>query len=142
MLDLPAAQRQHLVRRAIVPFPAAVPTPVVGDAVAIALAICLIVFSIVSDEVVQAEAVMSGYEVDALVRPVHIARAVGKQIVAAVQSLHQRAHHVGIAFDERPQVIAEFSVPLLPRQAGKTPTQQIRADIPRLGHQTQVKRHA
>src|SRR5262249_6623226 len=49
-------------------FDAAIPTPVVIHPVAIALAILFIVLLVVGDEVVQSETVVTGDEIDALLR--------------------------------------------------------------------------
>ncbi|SKW50398.1 Uncharacterised protein [Mycobacteroides abscessus subsp. abscessus] len=60
---LPGAQRENL-RIIGGPFHTAVPGPVVGFAVLIVLAVGLVVFLVVGDQVSQGEPVVSGDEVD------------------------------------------------------------------------------
>ena len=90
--------------------------------ITISVAIRLIVFVVVSDEIVEAKPVMRGYVVHGLIRPIHITRTIWKQVIASVQSPHQGANHAGIAFHKRAEIIAELPVPLSPRESRETPS--------------------
>src|SRR5205807_1432077 len=129
ILDLPAAQRQHLRCHSFVPFVAAVPTVVFVHAILVIVTIRPVALVVVRDEIVQGETIVGGYVVHALVGVVSIGAAVGKEVVAAINATHQLWDHSRIAFNETANVIAEASVPLQPSYAGKSATELIGAGI-------------
>src|SRR3974390_578395 len=67
VLDLAIAQSFHLGVLGWT-FNAAVPAAIVVSAVAIAFAVRVIVLRVVADEIVESEAIVAGYEIDALLR--------------------------------------------------------------------------
>ena len=64
--------------------------------------------------------------------------AVGKEVVAAIEPLHQGGHSARLTPHERPHVVAKPAIPLEPPNAGKPATQLIGGDIPRLRHEPHV----
>jgi hypothetical protein len=110
VLDLAVAERLHL-RRAARPLYPAVPAPVVVGAVPVALAVGLVVLVVVGDEVVEREAVVTGHEVDALLRlPLLVAVEVG----AAQETRGQSGDRARVCPQEAAHVVAKAPVPLLP----------------------------
>ena len=65
---------------------------------------------------------------------------VRKQIVAAVEPIHQRGDQAGVASHEAPHVVPEASIPLKPLRAGKTSAELVYAGgIPWLRDETQLR---
>ena len=92
---------------------------------------------VVSDEIVQSEAVVRSYVIHALVGVISFVAVVGKKIVAAVDATHQVRNHPRIALNETADVIAKPPVPLEPSHAGKSAAELICAGVPRLSDQTE-----
>ena len=82
---------------------------------------------------------MGGDEVDALVRAARFMEAVRKQVVAAVDPLHQGAHLARLAPHERTHIVAKLAVPLKPADAREPASELIAADIPGFGHEPDVE---
>jgi len=133
------AQREDLGGRAFLALVAAVPAQVIIAAVGILISVGFVVLLVVGDKIVQAEPVVGGDEIDALVRAIGLVEFVGEEIVAAVKALHRRAHLAGVALDERADVVAELPVPLRPVQAGKGAAELIAADVPRFGEKIEAR---
>src|SRR5499433_2471946 len=100
------------------PLNAAVPASIVVRTITIILTVCLIVFSIVRNKVIERESVMTGYEVDALFG---FAFLVAINVVAANKSIRKTLQGTFCPEKKTPYVIAEFAVPLFPAVPGKTP---------------------
>ena len=131
--DLPAADREHgrIVGRSL---DAAVPAPVGVAAVAVPLAVGLVVFLVVGDQVVQGEAVVAADEVDRVERS-----AACVEVVAAAESRGQGRGHAGIAAPESPDVVAIPAVPVRPAPlAGKGADLVEPGGVPGLGDQLGV----
>src|SRR5204863_4139408 len=96
------------------PFDAAVPAAVVVGAVPVLLAVVLVVFLVVRDEVVQREAVVAGDEVHARFG---FALLVAVHLGAADQLVGDRCDATVFASEKTPHVVAEAAVPFLPRVA-------------------------
>ena len=128
-------------RNCIVAFPTAVPAEVFIGSVRIIVAVSLIVLVIVGDEIVESESVMRCDVVDALVRMKGIGPIIWKEIIAAIESLHQRWHHPRVAAHEAAYIIPKTAVPLEACFAGKRASKLVRAcSIPWLGDQPDVCR--
>ena len=110
ILDLAHPQPFHLwiVRRSL---NTTIPAQVVVCAIPVVLFICLVVLLVIRNQVVQREAIMRGYEVNALLRlPVLMPVQVG----AGQETVRHLDNCVGVAFKETAYVIPELTVPLLP----------------------------
>src|SRR5215831_4422759 len=118
VLHLPAAKRldRGILRRS---FGSAVPAQVVVRAVAIFFAVGFVVLAVVGDQVIQGEAVVTGDEVDALLR---LALLVTVDVGAAQEARGHRGHRRLVALYEVTHVVAKAAVPLLPGVADKAAT--------------------
>ena len=132
ILYLLLAQRQHFRRRSYFPFVPAVPTVVLVRAVLIVIAIGGVAFLVVGNQVVESEAVVRSYEVNALVGVICVSASVGKKVVAAIDTPHQVWDHSRIAFNKAANVVAKAAVPLQPRLAWESAAELKRSGIPRL----------
>ena len=125
--QLPPAQLEHLVRRAVVALPPAVPRAVVVGAVVVAVPVGLVVLAVVGDEVVQREPVVTGHEVDAVQRG-------GEEVGAALDPQPQRLDHARLGPQEAADVVTEAVVPLQPPLARPGRSQLVATGgVPRLG---------
>ena len=110
ILHLAVAQLLH--RRVIGrSFDAAVPAPVVIGAVAVVLAVRLVVFLIVGDEIVERETVVAGHEVEALLC---LALLVAVDLGTADQPVGHAPQRPGFAAEEVAHIVPEAAVPLSP----------------------------
>src|SRR5919112_3587718 len=88
-----------------------IPTPVLIGSIAILLAICLIVLGVIADEIVQSEAIVAGYEVDARLGRAAIVLV---EIAAAGEPRGQLADLACVATPEAANRITVFPIPLAP----------------------------
>src|SRR5258708_6197505 len=95
-------------------FNAAVPTQIGTRAVAVILSIGFIVFRVVRDQIVQGEAIMAGYEIDALLG---LALGIPVDVRASKQAIPYTLHRIVVRFHEATYIVAESAVPFLPRVA-------------------------
>src|SRR5271157_1061291 len=109
---------------------------VVVHAILVVITICPVALAIVGDQIVQGEAVMGSYVVQALVGVVSVGPVIGKQVVAAVDAPHQVRDDTWIALNETANIVAKTSVPLQPIYARESATQLISACIPGFRNQT------
>ena len=93
------------------PFDATVPAVVVVGAILVVLAVGLVVFVVVGDEVTQREAVVGGDEVDAAGRP---APAEAIQVAAAAEPIGKLRNLARVTLPELAHVVAVLAVPLAP----------------------------
>src|SRR5206468_5590842 len=98
----------RIVRRS---FRAVIPTEIVVGAVAVLLAVRLIVFLVIGDQVVERKAVMRGDKIDAGVRP---APAWLVQVAAAGQSIGHFRHLANVPAPITSERVSVFSIPLSP----------------------------
>ena len=89
-------------------------------------------FSVVRDEIVEREAVVTGHEIDALLG---LALLVAVDVGAAQQPSGHARHRAVVAFQETPDVVAEPAVPFLPGVADEAADLIEPGGIPRLGDQ-------
>src|SRR5271165_766951 len=136
ILNLLPAQRQHGRWRSFVSFVPTVPTVVVIHAILVVVTICPVVLAVVGDKIVQREAVVRRYIVQALIGVIGVGAVVGKQVIAAIDASHQVRDHPWIALDETANVVTETSVPLEPIYAWESATELISARVPRFCDQT------
>src|SRR5258708_25663513 len=92
-------------------FNAAVPTQIGTRAVAVILSIGFIVFRVVRDQIVQGEAIMAGYEVDALLG---LAFGMPLAVRASEPARRYTLHRIVVPFHEATYIVAESAVPFLP----------------------------
>ena len=118
ILYLPVAQRLdgRIVSR---PLSATVPTQVVIRTVAIVLAVGLVVFVVVRDQIIESKAVMAGYKIDALLG---LAFLMTVNVGTAQQPGGHAGHGAVIAPQKTPDIVAESAVPLLPSVAHEAST--------------------
>src|SRR5271157_4251108 len=114
----------------------AVPAVVVVGAILIVITICPVALAIVGDKIVQGEAVMGIYIVQALVGVIGVGAVVRKQIIAAIDAAHHISDHPWVPLNETANIIAKTSVPLEPIYAWESATELISACIPGLCDQT------
>ena len=76
---------------------------------------------------------MRGDEIDALERPVGVFEIVGKEVVAAVEPLHQRTHASGNPAHKIAEIVAVLAVPLAPVKTRERAAQQVAFNVPGLG---------
>ena len=126
---LPRAQLQHrrVVGGALI---AAVPRPVVGFAVAVALTVVVVVLVVVAHEVTQREAVVGDDEVD---RRVRTAAVVGVEVRRAGEAGGELAHGGVLAAPVVPDGVAVLAVPLGPQGWEVAHLVAAFAEVPRLG---------
>jgi hypothetical protein len=67
---------------------------------------------VVGDEVLKTETAVRSDVVDRLVGVISTVDIVGKQVAAAKEPGHEISNFSRIAFDERPDIVAKFAVPL------------------------------
>src|SRR5262249_9098752 len=79
--------------------------------------------------------VVRSHIVDALEGVICVRAAVGKEIIAAVETSHQVRHHSRIAFNKTANIVAKASIPLQPGKPGESLPELESAYIPRLGDQ-------
>src|SRR5712691_7426844 len=101
-----------------------------GFSVAAVLAVRLVVFALVGDEIVEGEAVMTRHEVDALLG---LALFVAVQRRAADQAVRKALDHAFFATEKTTDVIAEPPVPLPPAVSDEAPHLVQARRIPGLG---------
>ena len=126
VLRLPLPQLQNMRRDSFVAFPAAVPAEVLVRSVRVVVAVGLVMFVVVGNEVVQGEAVVRGNVVDALVRMKRVHPVIREEVVAAVEPLHEGRHQAGVAAHKAPNVIPEAAVPLEARLGGERSPELVR----------------
>ena len=126
---LPVAER---LDRRIVGFTldAAVPAQVIVDAVAVAFAVGLVVLVVIGDQVVEGEAIVAGYKVDAIDRQPSLVLI---EIGTAGQAGSHGAHQSRIALDEAADIVAIAAVPLRPAIPWKMPDLIQSGGVPGLG---------
>src|SRR5439155_25411962 len=95
-------------------FRAAIPALVIIGAVAIVFAVCLIVFVVVGDEVVERETIVTRHEVDTLLR---LALLVPVDLGAADNAVRDAAQRSWFAAEEIAEVVATAALTLLPASA-------------------------
>ena len=117
---------------------AAIPTEVVVVAVAVVLAVGLVVFFVIADQIVQAEAVVGGDEVDAGVRP---AAVVFVQVARSAQPGGEFRDGVPVAAPELADRVAVFAVPFGPEHRKVADLVAAFAQVPRLGDQLDLREH-
>src|SRR5262249_9118135 len=100
--------------RAVRAFDPAIPAHVVVAAVAVLLAVRLVVFPVVRDQIVHREAVVAGDEVDAVFGLAFLSAV---DVGAAEQPGREMPYESVVASQEMPDVVAETAVPFLPRVA-------------------------
>ena len=66
-------------------------------------------------------------------------QAVGKEVVAAVEPLHQVAYLARLAPHERTHVVAKPAVPLQPPSAREPAAELVAGDVPCLRHEPDVE---
>src|SRR5690606_34991409 len=115
-----------------------VPGVVVGMTVAVVLAVRLAVLVVVRDEVVQAEAVMGGDEVDA--RP-WLPAALAEQVAGSGDAWGEIGQLAILALPEGAHCVAELVVPFRPAGRELADLVATGADIPRLGDQLHARKH-
>jgi hypothetical protein len=82
--------------------------------IAIVLSIEFVVFYIVREQIVQGEAVMAGYEVDALLR---LTLRAPVDVRASEQPIRNTRDRVIVRFHETAHIVAESAVPFFPEIA-------------------------
>ena len=120
------------------PFHSTVPASVVVGAVAIVLAVRLVVFPVVGNEVVQGEPVVTRHEVDALLG---LALLVAVERRAADQAIGKPLDRAFLAAEEAADIVAEASVPFLPAVADEGAYLVQAGGIPRLGDELRPRQH-
>src|SRR5690606_17550271 len=128
---LPVAQRLDL-RVVARPLDSAVPTAIVVAAVPVALAVLLVAFFVVGDEIVQGEAIVAGDEIHALLR---LALLVPVDLRTAEEPVRDAAHRPPFAPEKIAYVVAEAAVPLFPGISREAPHLIESHRIPSLGDQ-------
>src|ERR671923_2426937 len=99
-------------------------------AVAVFFAVGFVMLVVVAHQIVQCEAVVSGYEVDACIGKSAIARI---EIARTGQTESQRAHLPGISLAEAPHRIAIGGIPFGPKNRKIADLIASRSKVPRLG---------
>src|SRR5208337_4103869 len=100
----------------------AVPAVVVVRAILIVVAVRPVALLVISDQVVEGEAVVRSHVVHALIGVIGVGAAVREKIIAAIDTPHQVRNHSGITLDKAADVVPESSVPLEPgyaRESGR-----------------------
>ena len=120
------------------PFHAAVPAQIEVVPVAVAFAVRLVVLAIVRHEIVQREAVVAGYEVDALLR---LALLMAVEVRAAEQAPRKAPRGRGVALHEAAHVVPEAAVPLFPVVADERAELIEAGRVPGLGDQLRAGEH-
>ena len=135
VLHLPVSQSFHrrIVGRAFDP---AIPTSVVGRAVAIVLPVCLVVLAVVGNEVIEREAIVAGDEVDALLG---LASLVAVDLGTADEPVSDPCHRTRLRAEEGADVVTEPSVPLLPAVSDEAADLVETDRIPRLGDELRAR---
>ena len=134
---LPLAQG---IRRRIVscPLGAAVPAQVVAFAVAVFLEVCLVVFFVVADEIVEREAVVRGDEVDARGG---LPAGPRIQVIASSETGRELGHRPAVAAPEPAHRISILPIPLGPQHREIADLIPALAEIPRLRNQLHLRQH-
>ena len=101
------------------PFSTTVPTAIVVGAIAVSLAIVLVVFLVVRDQIIQCKTVVAGHEIDALLG---LALLVAINLWTADHPVRHSPHRTGLAAEEVTNIVAETAVPLFPGVSHKAPT--------------------
>ena len=84
ILDLLHPKRHHIIRYTFVTLPPTVPTVILVAPVLILTAVGPIMFVVVGNQIVEAESVVAGHEIDALIGMVGMQKLIGKEVIAAV----------------------------------------------------------
>ena len=113
-------------------FDTAVPTSVVVRPVAVVFAICFVVLAIIRDEVVEGEAVMASYEIDALLG---LAFFMTVNFRAANQPVGKALHRILFAAKKAPDIVSKPPVPLPPTIADEAANLIKSGRVPSLGDQ-------
>src|SRR5262249_44698885 len=113
----------------------AIPAEIMVRPVAIAFTVGLVVLAVVGNEIIEREAVVAGDEVDALLRfalfaPVHVR--------ASTEPEPPGAGHPIVAFEKRPEIVAEPPVPVLPAIADETADLIQPGGVPSFGDQLDI----
>src|SRR5215472_12336447 len=115
VLDLAVAQPLDL-RVSRWSLDAAVPAEIVVRAVAVPLSVLLVVLAIVGNQIIEREAIVAGYEIDALLR---FALLLLVDVGAPCQPEGQGTRRAIVAFEKGAHVIAKSPIPFLPTVADK-----------------------
>ena len=134
---LPLAQRQHM-GVAGRPLHPAVPAQIVVGAVAVVLAVGLVVFVVVADQVFQGEAVVAGHEVDA---GVGAPPALLVQVAGARQPGGQLRGGVPVALPVAANGVPVAAVPFGPQHGEVAHLVSARAHVPGLGDELDLRQH-
>src|ERR1700678_1909383 len=97
-----------------IPLLSTIPTVVRIRAVLIIISVLLIVLAVIRDKIVEREAVVRRYIIHTLIRVISVGTAVGKQIIAAIDTSHYIRNHPCVTFNKTANVIAKSPVPLEP----------------------------
>ena len=108
----------------------AVPAQVLVAAIPGGLAVGLVVFAAITDQVPEGEAVMAGDEVDAVDRQAVVGLI---EVAAARDAAGHLADEAAVAPDEAPHAVAIAAVPLHPAVTGKGPDLVETGGVPGLG---------
>src|ERR1700731_762039 len=131
------AQFENLRWRPLVSFMSAVPTVIRVHAILIGMVVFPVVFLIVRNQVVKRKAVVAIDIVYGLEGMIGMLPAVRKQVIAAVDATHQVRDHPRVASHKTADIVAITLVPLQPGRSGKSTSELIAADVPRLRDQRQ-----
>src|SRR5208283_80816 len=112
------------------PLDPAVPRQVGPGAVPVPFAIRLVVLFVIRNQIVQRETVVTGYEIDALLR---FAFLVPENVRTAERPLRQQPYRPTVAFDKAAYVVPEAAIPFLPIIAEEAPHLIETGSVPRLG---------
>src|SRR4029453_10039644 len=134
---LPVAQ--HVKLRVIGrTFGAAIPRLIIVVAVAVRVAVQLVVFFVITDQIGQCESIMGCNEVDARVRPLAVMFI---EIGASGESIRHLTDPTFIAFPKTADRVAIFAVPFGPRHRKVAHLIASFSDIPRLCDQLYLREH-
>src|SRR5262249_14976968 len=131
VLYLPGSQLLHcgIVRGAL---GTAVPASIVVRAIAVSVAVCLVVLLVVGNEVVECEAVVARYEVDALFG---LALFMAVKLRTTEEPVGNPRHRTIIAAEEASEIIPKTPVPLPPTVTDEAADLVKAGRIPRLGEE-------
>src|SRR4030095_4847388 len=113
-------------------FNTAVPTSIVVPPVAVIFAVCFVVFGVIRDEIIEGEAVMARYKINALLCLAFLT-TVNRR--AAKQPVSKVSNRMLFPAKKTPDVISKSPVPLLPTISDETANFIKTGRIPRFGNE-------
>src|SRR6185437_11754457 len=119
-------------------FHSTIPTAIIVGAVAIVFAICLIVFRVVADQVLQREAIMRGHKIYA---GVGLAAAACIKVARSCNSISQLTNQAAITLPIRTHRVPIFIVPLRPANWEFSYLISALAQVPGLGNKLHLRQH-